>query len=152
MTARLELTADPAAYQAMRGVEEYLAGTAVPTSTLDLMRLRASQMNGCGFCVDMHSHHLRDAGESDERLYSVVTWREAPFFTDAERAALALTEAATRLDVDGVPDEVWDAAAEHYDDKQLVALVTLVAAINAWNRIAITTRAVPGSRRKADAA
>ncbi|QGK71809.1 carboxymuconolactone decarboxylase family protein [Allosaccharopolyspora coralli] len=146
MTARLSLNSDPAAYRAMRGLEDYLAGTSLPRSTLELIKLRASQINGCAFCVDMHAHDMRDAGETDQRLFSVVTWREAPFFTEAERAALELTEAATRLDTEGVPDTVWDAAAEHYDDKQLVAVVTAIATINAWNRIAITARSVPAKR------
>ncbi len=146
MTARLSLNTDPGAYQAMRGLIEYLHGTSVPRSTLELVMLRASQMNGCAFCVDMHSHDMREAGETDQRLFSVVTWREAPFYTEAERAALDLTEAATRLDTDGVPDTVWNAAAEHYDDKQLVAVVTAIGTINAFNSINVAIRSAPEKR------
>jgi AhpD family alkylhydroperoxidase len=149
MTARLSVPqVQPAAYQALLGLEKYLAGCPVPKRTLKLIELRASQMNGCAFCVDMHSHDLKADGEPDERLFSVVTWREAPWFTPAERAALALTEQATRLDADGVTDEVWAAAAEHYDEAALAALVTAIAAINAWNRLGVTLRTVPGSLRK----
>jgi AhpD family alkylhydroperoxidase len=151
MEARMSLTTDPDAYEAMRGLERYLAKSPLPKSTLELVKLRASQINGCGFCVDMHSHDAKDAGETDERLFSVVAWREAPFFTPAERAALALTEQATRLGPEGVSDEVWHEAGRHYDERTLVALVTAIATINAWNRFGVTFRLVAGSRRKAAA-
>jgi AhpD family alkylhydroperoxidase len=153
MQARLNvMQADPAAYEAMSGLERYLAECPLPKSTVELVKLRASQINGCGFCVDMHSHDAKAAGETDERLFSVVTWHEAPFFTDAERAALAVTEQATRLGHEGVTDEVWEEACAHYDDSELVALVTAIAAINAWNRFGVTLRSVPGSRRNRTAA
>ncbi|WP_433272950.1 carboxymuconolactone decarboxylase family protein [Pseudonocardia xinjiangensis] len=141
----------PEAYQAMFGLEKFLAASPLPPTTLHLVKLRASQMNGCAFCVDMHSHDLKADGEPDERLFSVVTWREAPFFTPAERAALALTEEATRLDAHGVSEEVWNEAAAHYDPPTLAALVTAIATINAWNRIGVTLRLVPGSHRGAAA-
>ena len=114
---------------------------------LELVHLRASQINGCGVCIDMHARHLKQTGESDERLFAVAAWREAPYFTAAERAALALTEAATRLAdrADAVPDEVWNEAAGHYDEPALAALVISIAAINAWNRINATTRQVAAS-------
>jgi AhpD family alkylhydroperoxidase len=118
----------------------------VPPTTLLLVELRASQINGCAVCLDMHSRELKNEGETDERIATVAAWREASYFTDAERAALALTEAATRLAdrPDPVPDEIWDEAARHYDEKQLAALVVAIASINAWNRLNATTRQVTG--------
>ena len=106
--------------------------------------LRASQINGCSVCVDMHPRMLKKAGETDERLFAVAAWRDAPYFSDAERAALALTEAVTRLSdrADPVPDEIWDEAARHYDEKALAALVIEIALINVWNRFNVTTRQV----------
>ncbi len=110
------------------------------------MHLRASQINGCSVCVDMHARELKKAGETDERLFAVAAWRDAPYFTDAERAALALTEAVTRLSdrADPVPDEIWDEAARHYDEPALAALVLAIATINVWNRLNVTTRQVAG--------
>ncbi|MFD0683518.1 carboxymuconolactone decarboxylase family protein [Actinomadura fibrosa] len=137
----------PDAYKAMLNLEGYLRRSSVPDSTLELVRLRVSQINGCAFCVDMHARDAKKAGETDERLWTVATWREAPGFTDEERAALALAEAATRLadNPAGVPDEVWNEAADHYDEESLLALIMCVAAINAWNRINVTTRQIAGS-------
>ncbi|MCT9931092.1 carboxymuconolactone decarboxylase family protein [Planotetraspora sp. A-T 1434] len=139
----------PKAYHSLLGLERFLHESGLPQRTLELVKLRASQINGCGYCVDMHSHDAKKAGESDERLFAVVAWRDAPFYTDAERAALALTEAATRLSdrPDPVPDEIWAEAAKHYDEETLAALVVAIAAINAWNRIGVTARLVPGSHR-----
>lgn len=119
----------------------------VPASTIGLVHLRASQINGCGVCADMHPRQMKAAGETDERLFAVAAWRETPYFTAAERAALALTEAATRLSdrADPVPDDIWDEAARHYDEPALGALVLAIAAINAWNRINVTTRQIAGS-------
>ena len=119
----------------------------VPTKTCYLMYLRASQINGCGFCVDMHSRELRDIGETQERLASVAAWRHTPYFTDAERAALALTEATTLVAgvSDPVPDEVWNEAAEHYNEKELAALVLNISLINFWNRMNIPTGAMAGT-------
>ncbi|MBG0814052.1 carboxymuconolactone decarboxylase family protein [Planomonospora sp. ID82291] len=140
----------PEAYQAMLGLEGFLRSSTLPHATLELVKLRASQINGCGFCVDMHSHEAKKAGESDERLFAVAAWREAPYFTDAERAALALAEEATRLADRGeaVPDAVWEEAARHHDEKTLAALVVAIATINAWNRICVTTRQIAGSYRR----
>lgn len=119
----------------------------VPARTLELVHLRASQINGCGFCVDMGARELKKAGETDERLFTVAAWREAPYFTDAERAALALAEAATRLSdrADPVPDDVWEEAARHYDEPALAALVLHIALTNCFNRVNVTTRQVAGS-------
>lgn len=147
MTARMDLAAlEPAAYQAMLGLEKYLGRSTLPKPLMHMVKLRASQINGCAFCVDMHSADAKAAGESDARLHAVAVWWEAPCFTARERAALALTEAATRLsDGRGVPDDVWQEAAKHFDEHELGQLVTLIATINAWNRIAVATRMVPAS-------
>jgi AhpD family alkylhydroperoxidase len=113
----------------------------LPQTTIDLVDLRASQINACAVCVDMHTRGAKKAGESDERLFTVSAWRDAPYFTDAERAALALTEAGTRLadQADAVPDAVFDEAAKHYDEQGLAALVVCIAIINTWNRLNVIT-------------
>jgi AhpD family alkylhydroperoxidase len=118
----------------------------VPASTLYLIEVRASQINGCSVCLDMHSRELKAAGEPDERIFMVGAWREAPYFSAAERAALALTEATTRLAdrSDPIPDEVWEEAARHYDESELAGLVVAIAGINAWNRINAATRQITG--------
>jgi AhpD family alkylhydroperoxidase len=137
----------PDAFQAMLALGEATKKTGVPETTHYLVHLRASQINGCGVCVHMHSAELRKAGESDERIDTVAGWRDAPFFTDAERAALALTEAVTRLSdrSEPVPDEVFDEAAKHYDEQQLAGLILSIGQINLWNRINVTTRQVAGA-------
>lgn len=119
----------------------------VPSKTLSLVHLRASQINGCSFCVDMHSRELKAAGDTEQRIFAVAAWREAPFFNDAERAALALTECATRVNdrPDPVPDAVWQEAARHYDENGLAMLTLHIAAVNLWNRINVTTRQVAGT-------
>jgi AhpD family alkylhydroperoxidase len=138
-------------YKALVALEAYINSSGVPRELLDLLRLRVSQINGCAFCVDMHAYDLKQAGETDERIWSVAAWREAPFYTDDERAALTLAESATRLhdNPDGVTDEVWNAAAKHFAEPQLAALVAAIAAINAWNRINISNRQVAGALRTA---
>jgi AhpD family alkylhydroperoxidase len=120
----------------------------VPQTTLELVHLRASQINGCSFCVDSGTRSARKAGETDERLFAVAAWREAPYFTDAERAALALTEAVTRLAdrVDPVPDEIWDEATHHYDEQGLAALLLMIATTNLFNRLNAPTRQIAGSQ------
>ena len=120
----------------------------VPSATIGLAQLRASQINGCSVCVDMHCRDLKRAGETDERLFAVAAWREAPYFTDAERAALALTEAVTRLAdrADPVPDSIWDEAARHYDEQGLAALILMIATTNLFNRLNATTRQVAGAK------
>ena len=122
------------------------AGGADP-ATLELVHLRVSQINGCSACVDSGAKAARKAGETEERLATVVAWREAPYFSDAERAALALAEAATRLAdrPDPVPDEIWEAAASHYDEKGLAAIVLMIAVTNLFNRLNATTRQVAGA-------
>lgn len=120
---------------------------AVDPATLELVHLRASQINGCSACVDSGAKAARKAGETEERLATVVAWREAPYFSDAERAALALAEAATRLAdrPDPVPDEIWAAAADHFDEKGLAAIVLMIAVTNLFNRLNATTRQVAGA-------
>jgi AhpD family alkylhydroperoxidase len=116
----------------------------VPARTLDLIHLRASQINGCSVCVDSGSRHAKKAGETDDRLFAVAAWWDSPYFTDAERAALALTEAVTRLSdrTDPVPDEIWDQAARHYDEPALAALIIAIATVNVFNRLNVATRQV----------
>ena len=137
----------PGALKALQGIGKALKQADISATTLYLVELRASQINGCGVCVDMHSRELKQAGEPDERINTVAAWRDVSYFSEAERAALALTEAATRLAdrPDPVPDDVWDDAARHYDEAQLAALVLAIAAINAWNRLNVTTRQISGN-------
>lgn len=132
----------PEAMRALHALNEATEQGGVPPATLGLVQLRASQLNGCSVCVEAHPRQMRQAGESDERLFTVAAWRDAPYFTAAERAALALTEAVTRLAdrSDPVPDEVWDEAARHYDERGLAALLLTIASINAWNRLNVATR------------
>jgi AhpD family alkylhydroperoxidase len=134
----------PEAMQALLALGKAADKGGVPATTIGLMQLRASQINGCSVCVDMHAREMRDAGESDARLFTVAAWRDAPYFTDAERAALALTEAVTRIAdrTDPVPDEIWNEAARHYDERGLASLLLAIAAINVWNRLNVATRQV----------
>jgi AhpD family alkylhydroperoxidase len=141
----------PALQALSKAVHTSAAKHGLPSRTLHLVNLRASQINGCSVCLDMHWRDARKAGETDERLFAVGAWREAPYFTDAERDALALTEAVTRLSdrSDAVPDEVWASAATRYDEPALAALVMAIATINLWNRLNAATRQVPGAWAKA---
>jgi AhpD family alkylhydroperoxidase len=135
----------PGAMEALQKLGAAAQSSGVPATTLYLVEMRASQINGCSVCLDMHSREMKAADEPDERVFMVSAWREAPYYTDAERAALALTEAATRLaDTAGIPDEVWEEAARHYDKQQLAGLVLTIAGINAWNRINASTRQITG--------
>ena len=141
----------PEALKALNSLGTSISKGGVPNTTLELVRLRASQINGCSLCVEMHARDLKKAGEKDERLFTVAAWREAPYFTDAERAALALTEAATRLNdrADPVNDEVWNEAAKHYDEKAMADLILNIALINFWNRVNVPIRQVAGVLPKA---
>jgi AhpD family alkylhydroperoxidase len=136
----------PGALAALQKLGAAARRAGVPASTLALVEARASQINGCSVCLDIHSRELKALGEPDERIFMVGAWREAPYFSDAERAALALTEAATRLAdrPDPVPDEVWEDAASHYDETQLAGLVVAIATINAFNRLNAATRQIGG--------
>ena len=143
MTQRMSpATVAPDLMKAIRALEAYVRSNVDPT-LLKLVKLRASIINGCAFCVDMHSAEALEAGERTERLFGLAAWRDSPFYTDAERAALALTDAATRLGDDGVPDDVWAEAAAEFDEKQLADLVGAIGVINMWNRIAIGFRSTP---------
>jgi AhpD family alkylhydroperoxidase len=137
----------PNAMQPIQALFKAVGKGGVPPATLELVHLRTSQVNGCSACVDSGARSARKAGETDERLFSVAAWREAPYFTDAERAALALAEAATRLAdrADPVPDEIWDQAADHYDEQGLAALILMIAVTNLFNRLNATTRQVAGA-------
>ncbi|MCD7440430.1 carboxymuconolactone decarboxylase family protein [Streptomyces lincolnensis] len=149
MEARLNLLGNPLAGKIVKhlvGAGRAVLESELPVSTQELVKLRASQINGCGFCTDMHTKDAVAAGESHQRLHLVAAWREATVFTDAERAALELTEEATRIadGAGGVPDEVWERAAKHYDEDQLVALVTTIALINAFNRMNVAIQQPAG--------
>jgi AhpD family alkylhydroperoxidase len=131
---------DPAAYQAVAGLQRYVDGSGMDHRLGELVKTRASQLNGCAFCLDMHTRDARAAGEDQRRLDVLAAWREAPdFFDERERAALALTEAVTRIGEHGVPESVWAEVARLFDDKQQVALLMAIAAINVWNRLAVAT-------------
>ena len=149
MTARMTnpAFAVDGAMDALNAVTKAIIRARVPISR-ELVHLRASQINGCSVCVDMHAKAARRSGESEERVFAVAAWRETPYFNDAERAALALTEALTRLAdrAEQVPDAIWDAAAEHFDETQLGALVLDIATVNLWNRLNIATRQVVGEQ------
>lgn len=132
----------PEGYHAVMGLEKYIRAN-VDHTTLELVKLRASILNGCAFCVDMHSRDALAAGEDSRRLFAVAAWEEAPFFSARERAALALTDAVTRLGQHGVPDEVWDGALKEWSEREVADLILAIGTINLWNRIAITTRAQP---------
>ncbi len=134
----------PAALQALTAYSHAAECLGVPAETLEMLHLRASQINGCSVCVQLHSTNLKKEGMSDERLFTVAAWRDAPYFSDAERAALELTEAVTRVADRGdpVPDEVWAEAARHYDEQGLSALLIAITSINVWNRLNAATRQV----------
>jgi AhpD family alkylhydroperoxidase len=146
MTRRIEFeNAAPGAMKAMLALEQYVRTSGVEPRLLELVKLRASYLNGCAYCVDMHTKDARAAGESEQRLYAVPVWRETPFFTPRERAALAWTEAVTELGRSAVPDPLFEEARRHFTDPELVNLTMAVIAINGWNRLAVSFRAEPGS-------
>jgi AhpD family alkylhydroperoxidase len=137
----------PKAMQALLALGKAVEVESLPLVTRKLLELRASQINGCGVCVDMHARELKKAGESDERIFAVAAWRETPYFTDAERAALALTEAATRISdrADAVPDDIWQEARDNYSDEALAALMIEIGMINLWNRLNVINRQIVGA-------
>jgi AhpD family alkylhydroperoxidase len=134
----------PEPIRGLYAVETYLAGCSLERSLRELVKIRASQINGCAFCIDMHTKDARAAGETEQRIYALNAWRETPFYTDRERAALAWVEAVTELNK-GVPDELFEEARGQFSEKEIVELTWAIAAINAWNRLAISFRSVPGS-------
>jgi AhpD family alkylhydroperoxidase len=139
----------PDAMKALHALKGATEQGGVPHATLSLIELRASQINGCSVCVDMHWREMRKAGESEERIQAIAAWRHAPYFTAAERAVLALTEAVTRLAdrEDPVPDAVWAEAARHHDEKALAAIILAIAGINVWNRLNASVAQVVGEWR-----
>jgi AhpD family alkylhydroperoxidase len=151
MQSRLESQkASPAAYQALLGVEMFVRKSSkLEPSLIQLVKMRASQINGCAFCIDMHSKDARAAGETEQRLYALDAWNETPFFTDRERAALAWTEAVTLVADGHVPDAVYKQARQRFSEEELVNLTMAVIAINGWNRLSVAFRAVPGAYQPA---
>jgi AhpD family alkylhydroperoxidase len=139
----------PGVYEAMESLENYLAQCGLERPLMYLIQLRASQINGCAYCLDMHWKDLRASGENEQRLYSLDAWRECPYYNDRERAALAWTEAVTEIAPGHAPDAVYQEAREHFSEKELCDLTLAVAAINAWNRLSIASRIVPGGYQPA---
>jgi AhpD family alkylhydroperoxidase len=137
----------PEALKALTAYSRAAEGLGVPARTLEMVHLRASQINGCSVCVELHSTQLRKEGETDERLFTIAAWRDAPYFSGAERAALELTEAVTRVADEGdpVPDEIWADVARHYDEQGLSALLIAITGVNVWNRLNAATRQVAGA-------
>jgi len=148
MKARLDNTTalNPAAIQALYALGNAIEKSGLSRELTGLVQMRASQINGCAVCLDMHAREMKLAGETDERLHAIAGWRDAPYFSDAERAALALTEAVTRLSdrSDPVPDDVWNDAARHFNEHELANLVLAISVINVWNRLNVATRQVAG--------
>jgi AhpD family alkylhydroperoxidase len=146
---RINYGAVSGVYDAMAPLEHYLDRSGLEPVLLHLVRLRASQINGCAYCIDMHWKDLRALGESEQRLYSLDAWRECPYYSVRERAALEWTEAVTQISAGHVPDAVYEAVQPHFTQKELADLTLAVAAINAWNRLSIAGRLVPGGYRPA---
>ena len=146
MQSRMEYAkVAPGALTVMLGLETYVHQCGLEQPLLELVKVRASQINGCAYCVDMHTKDARAGGETEQRLYAVTVWEETPFFTERERAALAWTEAVTLVGKDHVPDEVYQQAHRSFDEKELVDLTLAIIAINGWNRLAVSFRVVPGT-------
>jgi AhpD family alkylhydroperoxidase len=140
----------PNALHAMYALEKYLKSSSIEEKLLHLIKLRASQINGCAYCIDMHSKDARAAGDTELRLYSLNAWRETPFFTSRERAALSWTEALTLISQNHAPDELYDSTRKEFSEQEIVDLTYAIATINAWNRLAIAMRAVPGEYQPAE--
>jgi AhpD family alkylhydroperoxidase len=149
-SARIDVSkVAPEAYQAMAGLGQYVRRSGLEESLLNLIYMRSSQLNGCAYCIDMHSKDARAAGETEQRLYELNAWRETPFYTERERAALAWAEALTLVSQGHVPDEVYELARKQFSEKEIVDLTMAIVGINGWNRIAISLRAVPGTYQPA---
>ena len=136
---------DPQAVQALMGLGNYVDGCQLERSLLDLVLVRASQINRCAYCLDMHTKDARASGETEQRLYGLNAWRETPLYSDRERAALAWTEAVTLLTESGVPDDVYEQVREQFDEQEIIKLTMAVITINSWNRLNVSLRTVPGS-------
>ncbi|MGO4547563.1 carboxymuconolactone decarboxylase family protein [Paenibacillus sp. 2TAB23] len=144
MTERTVIAKEiPAAYQAMFGLEKYLGTTSISKTLKELIKIRASQINGCAYCINMHTKEARELGETEQRIYALSAWRDTRFFSDAERAVLALTESITVITKEHVPDAVYEEVARHFDSKQIGEIIMAITTINAWNRIAISTNMMP---------
>ena len=153
MSIRIDLNhVAPGAFRAMFGLEKYVRECGLEASLLHLIKMRASQINGCGYCLDMHSKDARADGETEQRLYVLNAWREAPFYTERERAALAWTESLTLVSENHVPDEVYAEARKYFSEAELVNLSLAIVAINGWNRLAIAFRSEVGSYQPVQAA
>ncbi len=149
MEPRIKYTqVDPEGYRAMLNLDHYIRSSGLEHSLLELVKIRASQINGCAYCLDMHTKDARAEGESEQRIYTLSAWRETPFFTDRERAALAWTEALTMIAENDVPDELYESVRKQFSEKELVDLALAIVAINGWNRLAISFRTVPGSYQR----
>ena len=135
----------PGVSEAMSGLERYVRHCGLEPALLELVKLRASQINGCAYCIDMHTKDARASGESEQRLYALSAWRETPFYSERERAALEWTEAVTLIAEGHVPDAVYERMREHFGEQELVNLTLAIIAINGWNRLAISFRTVPGT-------
>lgn len=145
MQSRMDFGSNAAAYQAMLHLERYVRGSGINPTLLELIKIRASQINGCAFCIDMHTKDARLNGETEQRIYALNVWRETPFFTSEERAVLALTEVVTLIATDHVSDEIYNEVSRYFTQEQIANLLMAIVTINGWNRIAIATRMVPGS-------
>jgi|SRR5581483_8220134 len=141
----------PEAMKALYALHGTAEKSGLSKTTIGLVEVRASQINGCSVCIDMHCRFLKNEGETDERLFAIAAWRDAPYFTDAERNALALTEALTRIEPQGVSDEIWNEASRFYDERALAGLIIAIANINVWNRLNVATRQVAGEWIKSQA-
>ncbi len=135
----------PEGYRAMSGLERYVRGSGLEPALLELVKLRASQINGCAYCIDMHWKDARARGESEQRLYGLIAWRESPYYTERERAALAWTEAVTLIADNDVPDDLYEEVRQYFNETELVNLTLALVAINGWNRLAVSFRTEPGT-------
>lgn len=150
MKSRIEYAqVAPGAVEAMRALEKYVRTCGIEAKLLELIKIRASQINGCAHCLDMHTKDARAQGETEQRIYALSAWRETPFFSEKERAALAWTEAVTQVSSSQVPDEVYEIARQYFDEKELVNITVAIVAINGWNRLAVSFRSVPGAYQPA---
>ena len=148
MKERMKLeSVEPEAYQAMLGLEKYLHRSGLSKTLLELIKIRASQINRCAFCIDMHTLDARKNGETEQRIYALNAWKEAPFFTPSERAVLAFTEAVTMIAENSVSEEIYAEVSQYFTSNQIAQILVAITTINAWNRIAIATRLVPGTYR-----
>jgi AhpD family alkylhydroperoxidase len=153
MEQRIDLTKHALdAQKSLYALEKYIANSGLDHKLIHLLKMRASQINGCAYCIDMHSKDARALGESEQRLYELNAWREAPFYTDRERAALEWTESLTLVSQTHVPDEVYESVKKHFSEKEIVDLSILVSVINVWNRLAISARTLPGTYKAQQAA